>query len=134
MRVLISGSLALLVGLVLSGCAERAQPSAETASPSQTSSSFEDWMDKADTEANAAIANEKFALWAFGNRTVSLAGIDPRNNDVEKIQATCGVQMLPGYGDSLRPGEDTSRRNQLRDYAIRYNEKVLAACRRHFDF
>lgn len=88
------------------------------------------WVTDADplNDAKQAIRNGDLRLLAFAGRAISIPGVDLALHPLARIQQHCGYRTLKGTGDTLRVGEQTSLRSKAHDYAVIYNQKVIAAC------
>jgi hypothetical protein len=88
------------------------------------------WVQNADplNDAEQAITVNDLRLLAFAGRVISLPGVDLTKHSIEELQQHCGYRTLKGTGDTLRVGKSTSLRSQAYDYAVIYNQKVLASC------
>ncbi len=88
------------------------------------------WVTDADPlkDAKQAIYEGDLRLLAFAGRAISLPGVDLAVHPLARIQQQCGYRTLKGTGDTLRVGERTSLRSKAHDYAVIYNEKIIAAC------
>lgn len=131
-------SLYISVLLVVAGCAkdnENAQQNEQKEQPPEIMQNVEkdiDWVDYADAVADTNLAIEKgdFALLAFTNRTISLPGLDIKQDELVHLEQVCGFRYLAGSGDELSSETDMQRRKRLRAYAIQYNQLMLQACQK----
>lgn len=80
------------------------------------------------SDAQQAIVNKDFRLLAFAGRAISIPGIDFAEYPLEHLQQQCGYRLLKGTGDVLRIGEQSALRTKTHDYAVIYNQYMLAAC------
>jgi hypothetical protein len=130
--------LFISVLLVIVGCAkdnENAQQGEQQEQPPVMQQNVEKdihWVDYADAiaDANLAIGKGNFALLAFTNRTISLPGLDMRQDELVHLEQVCGFRYLAGSGDELSSETDMQRRKRLRVYAIQYNQLMLQACQK----
>ena len=85
------------------------------------------WLDYVDpkADANIAIQNGDFRLFAFTGRARTFPGLE---DDIEQIQRQCGYQLLANSSDGLTVETAISGRKKLYQYAATYNQLVSNAC------
>lgn len=85
------------------------------------------WLDYVDpkADANIAIQNGDFRVFAFAGRARTFPGIE---HDISQIQQQCGYQVLANSSDALTLETELSERKKLYQYAATYNQIVSSSC------
>ncbi|QHJ11836.1 hypothetical protein FX988_02072 [Paraglaciecola mesophila] len=88
------------------------------------------WVQGADplSDARQAIKANDLRFLAFAGRAIAIPGVNLAEYPIEYLEQHCGYRTLKGTGDTLRVGEQTSLRSLAHDYAIVYNQTILASC------
>ncbi|GAC11471.1 hypothetical protein [Paraglaciecola chathamensis] len=88
------------------------------------------WVQNADphSDAQQAIKANDLRFLAFAGRVISVPGVNLAEHPIEYLEQHCGYRTLKGTGDTLRVGEQTSLRSLAHDYAVVYNQTILASC------
>ncbi|NCP65078.1 MAG: hypothetical protein GW763_15400 [Paraglaciecola sp.] len=89
------------------------------------------WLDYADpvADANLAVAKQNFNLLALGNRRLNFPGVELAADELDKMQADCGVKVMAHSGDQLNSADELPWRKKLFTYVSQYNTVMLAACK-----
>ena len=82
-------------------------------------------------DANIAAAVKDFRILAFANKSTTAPGI-PSNYKLTQLEQRCGLRFLPGTGDVIDGSYDARQQQKIYDYAVRYNQVILAACEKYF--
>lgn len=88
------------------------------------------WVQGADplSDARQAIKANDLRFLAFAGRAIAIPGVNLAEYPIEYLTHHCGYRTLKGTGDTLRVGEQTNLRSLAHDYAVVYNQTILASC------
>ena len=120
----------LMLSLLMLGCNNGAETSAESAENSETLSSENviknSLVSKVDQTVNDAISSQDYRLYAMTGRRVVLPGFESKS--IEEIKKRCGIKLLSGTGDVLKNSQDRSNRRLNYQFALKVNQKIYPLC------
>ena len=101
-----------------------------SSTPSETEAYIPaDWSESTSAEADAqyAIDNKDFRLLGFAGRGYDIPGIDV--NKKQSYIDKCGIRLFEEFSDVVRSKKQLEEMQQARNYAVRYNQVAIPACR-----